>query len=323
MSSVGSYLRELRESKGVSLDEIARATRVAPRYLEALEADQHSALPEPPFTRGFIRAYCQVLSEPPDVALARYTERDSIPTPAAPVVGTRPAEREGGRSRRTIVVSFVLLVVLGAALLALAVALRSGRERDVQVAATPLPSPESRAPRPASAPAPAPTVEAPEKSAGAAIATPGVGASTAPTRLTPAPTAAAAGLSATTGSTSATESSTRPEAPVSASAAATAAARGAPRVVLETDPQGKGDERSITYTARVWNASGDPLANAEVSLHAWMPDGSDLEARLSSTSTPGTYRGTVEVGVRTPGHLRVGVAHGGKTFEIAPQRLQH
>src|SRR5215813_7231051 len=133
MSSVGSYLRELREGKGVSLDEIARATRVASRYLEALEADQHSALPEPPFTRGFIRAYCQVLGEPPDVALARYAERDSVPTPAAPAVsGARPAEPEG-RSRGTIVVSFVLLVVLGAALLALTVALRSGRERGVEV----------------------------------------------------------------------------------------------------------------------------------------------------------------------------------------------
>jgi hypothetical protein len=107
-------------------------------------------------------------------------------------------------------------------------------------------------------------------------------------------------------------------------AAATAEAPGAPRVVLETDPQGTGNERSITYTARVWDASGDPLANAEVSLHAWMPpDGSNLEARLNSTSTPGTYQGTVEVGVRTPGNLRVGVAHGGKTFEIAPQRLRH
>ena len=73
--------------------------------------------------------------------------------------------------------------------------------------------------------------------------------------------------------------------------------------MLDTNPQGKGNERSIT------------------SLHAWMPDGSDLEARLSSTSTPGTYQGIVEVGVRTPGNLRVGVAHGGKTFEIAPQRL--
>jgi cytoskeleton protein RodZ len=223
MSSVGSYLRELREGKGVSLDEIARATRVAPRYLEALEADQHSALPEPPFTRGFIRAYCQVLGEPPDAALARYTERDSIPTPAAPVGGTRPAEQEG-RSRGTIVVSFVLLVVLGAALLALTVALRSGRERGVEVAATPVPSAESRAPRPAPAPAPAPTVETPGKSAGA-VPTPGVVAGTAPTRVTPAPAAPAPGIaapSAPTGSTSATDSSTRPEAPVSASAAAAA-----------------------------------------------------------------------------------------------------
>jgi hypothetical protein len=101
-----------------------------------------------------------------------------------------------------------------------------------------------------------------------------------------------------------------------------AAASDPPRVVLETDPQGKGSERSITYTVRVWDASGDPLTNAEVSLHGWMPDGSDLDAPLGSTSTPGTYQTSVEVGVRTPGRLRVRVAHGGKNFEIAPQRLQ-
>jgi hypothetical protein len=105
-------------------------------------------------------------------------------------------------------------------------------------------------------------------------------------------------------------------------AAAVAAASDPPRVVLETDPQGKGSERSITYTVRVWDASGDPLTNAEVSLHGWMPDGSDLDAPLGSTSTPGTYQTSVEVGVRTPGRLRVRVAHGGKNFEIAPQRLQ-
>lgn len=96
-----------------------------------------------------------------------------------------------------------------------------------------------------------------------------------------------------------------------------------PTVVLETDPQGKGNERSITYTASVLDARGQPLTNAEVSLHGWMPDGSDLEAWLGSTSTPGTYRGSVEVGVRTPGNLRVRVAHGGKSFDIAPQRRQH
>jgi hypothetical protein len=96
-----------------------------------------------------------------------------------------------------------------------------------------------------------------------------------------------------------------------------------PTVVLETDPQGKGSERSITYTASVLDASGQPLTNAEVSLLGWMPDGSDLNAPLGSTSTPGTYQGSVEVGVNTPGNLRVRVAHGGKSFDIAPQRRQH
>jgi cytoskeletal protein RodZ len=225
MSSVGSYLRELREGKGVSLDEIARATRVAPRYLEALEADQHSALPEPPFTRGFIRAYCQVLGEPPDVALARYTERDKAPAPAAPVVGPRPAEHES-RSRGTIVMSFVLLVVLGAALLALTIALRSGRERGVDVAATPEPSAESRPRSPAPPAGPGPAVETPGKAAaGAAAPAPGGGAGTTPARVTPAPAAPVpgpAGTSATTGSTTVADSSPRPETPGSASAAAAA-----------------------------------------------------------------------------------------------------
>jgi len=106
-------------------------------------------------------------------------------------------------------------------------------------------------------------------------------------------------------------------------APATAAAPGPPRVVLEIDPQGKGNERSNTYTAHVLDASGRPLTNAEVSLHGWVPDGSDLEVRLGSTSTPGTYRASVEVGVRTPGNLRVRVAHAGNRFDIAPQRRQH
>jgi hypothetical protein len=110
---------------------------------------------------------------------------------------------------------------------------------------------------------------------------------------------------------------------VTTSARASAPARPAPTVVLETDPQGKGNQRSITYTASVLDASGHPLMNAEVSLLGWMPDGRDLKAPLDSTSTPGTYRGSVEVGVSTPGNLRVRVAHGDKSFDIAPQRRQH
>ena len=59
MSSLGPYLRELRERRGVSLEEMARATRVGRPYLEALEAGEFSKLPAPVFTRGFVREYAR------------------------------------------------------------------------------------------------------------------------------------------------------------------------------------------------------------------------------------------------------------------------
>jgi YtkA-like len=120
-----------------------------------------------------------------------------------------------------------------------------------------------------------------------------------------------------------TEASRPAVASVTTPARESAPASEEPTVVLETDPQGKGNERRITYTASVLDPSGDPLTNADVSLLGWMPDGSDLKTPLGPTSTPGTYQGSVEVGVSTPGNLRVRIAHGGKSFDIAPQRRQY
>lgn len=128
MSSVGSYLRELRERRGVSLEEISRTTRVGRSYLEALEAGDASKLPAPVFTRGFILAYCQALGEPPDEALARYSGRDETAADDAAAARAAARDRSAGRGRGTVLVSFVLLVVLGLALFAVALVLQSGRE---------------------------------------------------------------------------------------------------------------------------------------------------------------------------------------------------
>ena len=136
MSSVGSYLRELRERRGLSLDEIARSTRVLHQYLELLEADDFAALPAPAFTRGFIRAYCQALREPPDEALARYEE--GVQPHAAHGHDTALPEsrkwrelgtRRESRGRGAVLVSFVLLVVLGIALFLVTLALQPAGER--------------------------------------------------------------------------------------------------------------------------------------------------------------------------------------------------
>src|SRR5262245_5459495 len=75
MPAVGAYLRALRERQGVSIDEIARSTRVLHHYLEALESDDLASLPAPVFAKGFIRAYCQALGVPADEAITLYEQR--------------------------------------------------------------------------------------------------------------------------------------------------------------------------------------------------------------------------------------------------------
>src|SRR5262245_66575751 len=82
MMSTGGLLRELRERHGVSLEELARTTRIGRRFLEALEADDFAALPAGPFAKGFIRSYCEELNEHADDALnlyaSSYSERETI-----------------------------------------------------------------------------------------------------------------------------------------------------------------------------------------------------------------------------------------------------
>jgi cytoskeleton protein RodZ len=130
MAALGPYLRHLREERGLSIEEMARVTRVAPRYLEALEREDFTALPASVFTKGYIRAYCQALSVPVDEALARYAERADVavvtPAPSATPAAARASER-GRRSRSTLLMSFVLLVGFGLALFVVALFLQSGR----------------------------------------------------------------------------------------------------------------------------------------------------------------------------------------------------
>ena len=105
MGTLGGYLRELREAGGASLDEMARATRVGKRHLEALEAEELIELPAPVFVKGFIRAYCGFLQVSPDQALSRY---QALLGEAHPAQWTAAA-RAGApvRRRGALVVSFV------------------------------------------------------------------------------------------------------------------------------------------------------------------------------------------------------------------------
>ena len=110
MESVGRYLRERREAKPMSVEEVARTTRVPVSSVERIEADQFDELPGEVFVRGFLRSYARAVGIDPDEVLGRYTasRRVAWVTPLPISSPTRPA-----RSRRYgVAIAFVLLLIL-------------------------------------------------------------------------------------------------------------------------------------------------------------------------------------------------------------------
>lgn len=59
MQSVGTRLREAREKKGFSLDEINARTRINPKNLIAIECDEVRNISSPFFYRSFVRQYAE------------------------------------------------------------------------------------------------------------------------------------------------------------------------------------------------------------------------------------------------------------------------
>jgi cytoskeletal protein RodZ len=72
MRSFGEQLKEARETRGVSLDAVAKATRIPLRHLEAIERSDLEGLPRGPFGQGYIKAYAGFLGISPEPMLKGY-----------------------------------------------------------------------------------------------------------------------------------------------------------------------------------------------------------------------------------------------------------
>jgi len=111
MPSVGHYLREHRESRGMSVEEISRSTRVPVSSVERIEAGRFDELPGEVFVRGFLKSYARALGLPADDVLARYTasRRVAWVTPL-PISSVNPRPKRGRRFG--VAIAFVLLLIL-------------------------------------------------------------------------------------------------------------------------------------------------------------------------------------------------------------------
>jgi cytoskeletal protein RodZ len=68
----GEHLKRERELRGVTLEEVAAATRISPRFLEAIENEQWDRLPGGAFNRGFIRSVARYLGLDEENMVAEY-----------------------------------------------------------------------------------------------------------------------------------------------------------------------------------------------------------------------------------------------------------
>lgn len=61
MADIGEKLRSAREAKGLSIEDIEKATKIQSRYLTAIEQNDFDKLPGDFYVRAFIRQYAQIV----------------------------------------------------------------------------------------------------------------------------------------------------------------------------------------------------------------------------------------------------------------------
>ena len=69
---VGEQLAGARKASGLSLQDVARRTRIPAARLQALEAGMYELLPAPIFSRGFVRAYAAEVGLNPEELVHQY-----------------------------------------------------------------------------------------------------------------------------------------------------------------------------------------------------------------------------------------------------------
>ena len=116
--TLGEHLRQERERRGITIEQVASATKINIRLLHLLEADEYAELPAKPFIRGFVTSYARFIGIDPKDVLTRFQafidERaHDRPTHDQGHSGYAFEKREGEQSRTILWFVMGGFVILG------------------------------------------------------------------------------------------------------------------------------------------------------------------------------------------------------------------
>jgi len=98
-AETGRRLKRARESRGLTLEDVARMTGIDPQYLQAIESGQLGELPSP-YVRSYLRSYAQCVGEDPQALLRLYTTGKTTAGNLSANVRTRIQDARAGSIRR-------------------------------------------------------------------------------------------------------------------------------------------------------------------------------------------------------------------------------
>lgn len=116
--SVGSILRETRESRGLTLEDVAKVTRIGKGYLSNLEEEKFDKLPSGAYVKGFLRIYSAYLGLSEQEIIALYEKNVSTNNPVSNdgLSGPEPTQEEklaaGTGKRRWFALSGFIIVAV-------------------------------------------------------------------------------------------------------------------------------------------------------------------------------------------------------------------
>lgn len=106
MATLGTFLREAREARGIDLRDAAQQTRISINYLRALEEENFAKLPGEVFIRGFLKNYSRFLALDEAEVLQKYAElrapKPSAPAPEAEALQPAAVVEEPKESKRML-----------------------------------------------------------------------------------------------------------------------------------------------------------------------------------------------------------------------------
>jgi cytoskeleton protein RodZ len=114
----GAQMKKLREERGVTLRQVADATKISISTLEALERNDVSRLPGGIFSRAFVRVYAVEIGQDPEHTVREFLlnfPHDSAKAAAAHAVH----DHETGRSPRRIIATVVVVAAVCSAIVGL------------------------------------------------------------------------------------------------------------------------------------------------------------------------------------------------------------